>query len=651
MSKTISTLAVDLTVNTAKFTSEFVKAGKRAKTFESSLINTGKVVAGAVAAMGASIATGMTVIANEMDQAGKTAQKLGLTTEALTSLRHAVEQTSEVTSGQFDMALQRMTRRIAEAAQGTGEAKDALKELNLDAGQLAQMSPDQVFKAIADQLSEVNSQSDRVRLAFKLFDSEGVGLVNTLQLGSAEIENLQQQAVDLGVAFDDKAAASAERFNDQLDVLKKTFTGTMTSLLTNSGALDAVNEHFGQLNETLAIYRQTAREASDPVTALYLELSKLEVEKKKLSESETGWFGGRKTADQLDYINKKIQETTDKVQTLLSKRQYLKMLGSQTDEFGANPFEDVTAPYSYTKPEKEKKPATYTSSALFDEQSAGFGDNPFATPSATGDWSSMLQDQTGLFDQDISNAQSQITTLESLYAEGLDRERLFRDERLGIVQNALDQEAVSTERAAALKNQIEQDYQDAQVATASEGFGMIANLMRTNNKEMFEIGKKAAIIQTTIDTYQMAVSSYKALAGISYIGPALGVAAAASAVAFGMSQVSAISSQQFTPSAEGGFDIPAGVNPVTQLHEKEMVLPKAQAEVIRDLAKGGGASPKVEVHNYSGANATTETLNDGTVRVLIGAAVNAAESRIANGIASGKSPVAAAIQSTYGIRR
>jgi hypothetical protein len=46
-------------------------------------------------------------------------------------------------------------------------------------------------------------------------------------------------------------------------------------------------------------------------------------------------------------------------------------------------------------------------------------------------------------------------------------------------------------------------------------------------------------------------------------------------------------------SAEGGYDIPAGVNPVTQLHKKEMVLPAKHADVIRSMAgdgvDGGGA--------------------------------------------------------------
>lgn len=48
-------------------------------------------------------------------------------------------------------------------------------------------------------------------------------------------------------------------------------------------------------------------------------------------------------------------------------------------------------------------------------------------------------------------------------------------------------------------------------------------------------------------------------------------------------------------SASGGYDIPAGVNPMTQLHEEEMVLPKQHANTIRALGKsmanGGFADP------------------------------------------------------------
>jgi len=48
--------------------------------------------------------------------------------------------------------------------------------------------------------------------------------------------------------------------------------------------------------------------------------------------------------------------------------------------------------------------------------------------------------------------------------------------------------------------------------------------------------------------------------------------------------------------AAGGYDIPAGINPVTQLHEREMVLPAQYADVIRSMAGGGSSAPSVIVN-------------------------------------------------------
>lgn len=61
-------------------------------------------------------------------------------------------------------------------------------------------------------------------------------------------------------------------------------------------------------------------------------------------------------------------------------------------------------------------------------------------------------------------------------------------------------------------------------------------------------------------------------------------------------------------SARGGYDIPAGVNPMTQLHEEEMVLPKQHANTIRALGKnltsdggigGGGGSSAQTFNNFT----------------------------------------------------
>jgi len=164
-------------------------------------------------------ATGMGLLIrnsfNTIDALAKTSDKLGLTTESLISLRHAAEQTG-VATNTLDMALQRMTRRIAEAAQGTGEAKDALRELGLDARALALMSPDQAFKEIAGAMKDVGGQSDKVRLAFKLFDSEGVNLVNTLALGKTGLNDMAREAESLGLTLSRVDAHKIEMAGDAI---------------------------------------------------------------------------------------------------------------------------------------------------------------------------------------------------------------------------------------------------------------------------------------------------------------------------------------------------------------------------------------------------------------------------------------------------
>lgn len=166
---------------------------------------------------------------DKLDAIGKTADRLGLSTDALQELRHAAE-LSGVEVATFDMAMQRFVRRTAEAAQGTGEAKGALEELGIQLrdndGKMK--SSEQLFTEVSDALSKVGSQSDRVRLAFKLFDSEGVKLVNMMQDGSAAIDKMRQDARDLGLVFDEALIRKSTESKDKLDVLWKMIDADVT---------------------------------------------------------------------------------------------------------------------------------------------------------------------------------------------------------------------------------------------------------------------------------------------------------------------------------------------------------------------------------------------------------------------------------------
>jgi len=155
---------------------------------------------------------------NATDTLSKTANKIGTTTEALGGLRYAAEITG-VATNTMDMALQRFTRRTAEAAKGMGEAKGAIKELGLNAQELNKMPLDQRMIALADAFGKVNSESDQLRLAFKLFDSEGAALVNTLALGSDGLKDLLGEAKLLGLTMSTTAAQGVEKANDSITKL------------------------------------------------------------------------------------------------------------------------------------------------------------------------------------------------------------------------------------------------------------------------------------------------------------------------------------------------------------------------------------------------------------------------------------------------
>lgn len=184
-------------------------------------------MAGVVAAIAGPAALGALVKSSmaNVDAQQKLASRLGLTQEALAGLTLAASETAGVSQNTLGMALQRMTRRTAEAAQGIGEARGAIKELGLDAGKLAAMSPDQQFRAISEAMQGVASQGDALRLSFKLFDSEGAALVSTLREGPEALAEYEQAARDLGLSLDRIDTAKIERANDAIGRSKLAFQG------------------------------------------------------------------------------------------------------------------------------------------------------------------------------------------------------------------------------------------------------------------------------------------------------------------------------------------------------------------------------------------------------------------------------------------
>jgi len=204
-----------------------------------------------------------------MDKLGKTANKLGIEVEFLQAMRFAAEQTG-VKVEALDMGLQRFIRRAAEAAKGTGESKRAFEQLGIQLkdndGNLRDIRD--ILFDVADGLENTKDSGERVRLAFKFFDSEGVSLVSTLKEGADGLREFEQQAENLGIIISKQSIAKAEMFADSLNVLKKqiqaitanvsaafipVLEGVATKLETILSEMKGADKTFENFGKSLAI--------------------------------------------------------------------------------------------------------------------------------------------------------------------------------------------------------------------------------------------------------------------------------------------------------------------------------------------------------------------------------------------------------------
>lgn len=103
------------------------------------------------------------------------------------------------------------------------------------------------------------------------------------------------------------------------------------------------------------------------------------------------------------------------------------------------------------------------------------------------------------------------------------------------------------------------------------------------------LGKTVAAAEVTTEVGKAGAGGVASMAAapwpLNMTAPAFGAAMAAAAGAFGS-----------VASAANGFDIPAGLNPLTQLHEREMVLPAEHADTIRSMRGMSGGDVHLHVH-------------------------------------------------------
>lgn len=218
-------------------------------------------VGGLLGLGGAGVIAGMFKLAESTasigDEAAKTAKTVGLTAEQLQELRYAAER-SGIQQSKLDSSMLAFTKRLGEAKQGTGQAKDALKELGISMSALKGKTPLQALEMVSERLKDIEDPLERNAILSDLFSRQGIAMGRMLMDGAGALRDLRKEARETGNVIGNDAAAAAETFQDNLLDLTQRLKGLRNIIGVN--LMPVVDELIQNLTGWIDANRQLIRQ-------------------------------------------------------------------------------------------------------------------------------------------------------------------------------------------------------------------------------------------------------------------------------------------------------------------------------------------------------------------------------------------------------
>lgn len=273
-------------VDSADAENSISKTGSKAEGVASKLGSGIKTAAkwGAALAAGAAVAGGAimgvaTSAAAATDDIDKMSQKIGISREAYQELSFACSQSgTDVTV--LKNGVKTLTNQMQMASEGNKTAAAAFDALGIsiyDVNGNLKSQEDMMFESMA-ALQNMDDQTQKAALAVDLFGKAGSELMPMLNGASGSIDNMRQQAHDLGLVISDDAVDAGVQFTDTMDQLKRSFG----AVATNVGVelmpviMDLANwviEHMPEIQEVAGRVFDAIGEAIDYVKPLITALS------------------------------------------------------------------------------------------------------------------------------------------------------------------------------------------------------------------------------------------------------------------------------------------------------------------------------------------------------------------------------------------
>ena len=214
------------------------------------------------------------------DRLQKVSLQLGISVEQLEIYQFAASQ-SGVNTEALNKSLQKFSINIGEAGTGAKTQVEAFEGLGIsihDTNGNLKDSP-ALFAEVATAISNLQSPTEKIRIATDLFGKSGVELVPLLNAGEQGIKNFEKTLRDAGGIIGGDAADAMAVFNDKIDILGTGLRGKLApALVAILPALTFLAENIEGVAKAIALLAGAFLAAKIPaaisaITTVVLALS------------------------------------------------------------------------------------------------------------------------------------------------------------------------------------------------------------------------------------------------------------------------------------------------------------------------------------------------------------------------------------------
>lgn len=523
--------------------------------------------------------------------------KTGMTVEALSAL-HGAATLGNISTEELDGGMQKLAKSMAIAATGVGSQADAFKRLGIsvtDANGHLIPTRDMLLQ-LATRFSTLNDGVEKTAVGVELFGRGFDAMGQFLNKGAEGIQALEEQATELGGVMTREAQQSLLAYDDALDRIEVSTGALKRELVTGlAPALTTIAEGF-----TAGVGgMQAMRDAGEKlgmvlkgVVALFLTMN---LSMNVFHGLASGGLGGAAAA--LREYREEMEKLFKAVDPLANDPALFALLNpAKTDMV---PIKKAGGPSKMDQMREEWnviKEANLNGEADLLAMEIKFWAEKLAiTTKGTADYLAIHSHLVDLEEQinkrNIEQQKKAAKEVQDRWVATFDAIPKAWEQAIRGMRNT------TASWGAFFKGILRSLALDYAAFEARQV--VIHNAAWLEKKKATIAGYALEMVQSAISTavavanyaYVAAAAAWAAMAGIPFVGPFL-----APAVAFGtLAAVFALASG--IHSAAGGYDVPAGTNPLTQLHAQEMVLPAELANKVRGMTDGeGGGGNTYHIH-------------------------------------------------------